>query len=122
MELWLRVFHDKLVDDSYLLPIEEVFNVIQVSRKYLFHLEKLEPWFRGYWDRVDVKSLEFLDLRQHLYPCQAFCHACAFAYVSKRLVHEGHGHIEEDNPTRHHHLHVEGRVIRKLDPHIDLSA
>jgi hypothetical protein len=114
MELWLQVFHKKVVEDSYLIPIEEVWNAIQVSRKYLFHLEKLNNWFKGYVRRLDKKNFEYSELRQLLYPYQAFDHANAFAYVTKRLVHEGVGHIEELNPTRYGHLRCGGRVIREL--------
>ena len=113
MELWLRVFHKKVVEDSYLIPIEEVWNAIQVSRKYLFHLEKLNNWFEGYARRLDKKNLEYSELRQLLYPCQAFDLASTFAYVTKRLVHEGVGHIEELNPTPYRHLRCEARVIRE---------
>jgi len=113
MELWLRVFHGNLVEDSYLIPIKEIWHAIELSRKYLFHLEKLNSWFKAYWSQMDQQALEIDDLKELLYPSQALDHAAAFAYVTKRLSHEAALHIEERNPTQFHHLHCEGRVIRK---------
>ncbi|TVY51785.1 hypothetical protein LCER1_G006409 [Lachnellula cervina] len=115
MELWLRVLHGNLVEDSYLIPVEQIWHAIELSRKYLFHLEKLNAWFKTYWTKVDKQGLETDDLRMLLYPCQALEHAKAFAYVTKRLANEVATHIEELNPTRFRHLHCEGRVIQQLN-------
>ncbi|TVY29433.1 hypothetical protein LHYA1_G001871 [Lachnellula hyalina] len=115
MELWLRVFHGTLVEDSYLIPVEQIWHAIELSRKYLFHLEKLNAWFETYWTKLDKKSLETDDLRALLFPCQALEHAGAFAYVTKRLANEVAIHIEELNPTRFRHLRCEGRVIQQLN-------
>ena len=113
MELWLRVFHGKLIEDSYTIKVAEIWHAIEVSRKYLFHLEKLEVRFKGYWEKVDKKSFDVLNLRQYLFPCQALCHSIAFAYVTRRLAHEEVGHVQEFNPTQHRRLHLEGRVLRE---------
>lgn len=48
-----------------------------------------------------------------LYPCQELEHKAGFAFVTKRAAHIGIGHFEELNPTRHRHLHLANRVIRK---------
>ncbi|KAF4637981.1 hypothetical protein G7Y89_g119 [Cudoniella acicularis] len=115
IEVWFRALHKTLTDDSYAVPIEELWYMIEVSCKYLFRLEKLEKWFKTYWVRLDQRNLEYDELRQLLYPCQAFDHPEAFAYVSRWLAHEGVGHMEEYNPTHYNHLHVQGRVIQQIN-------
>jgi hypothetical protein len=114
LELWFRVLHGNVGDGSYEIERVEIWNAIALSRKYFFHLEKLNPWFATYWSRLDKKNLEADDLKELLYPAQAFEHSVAFAYITKTLVHICTGHIEEKNPSRHWQLHVEGRVIREL--------
>ncbi|TVY83648.1 hypothetical protein LSUE1_G002598 [Lachnellula suecica] len=116
MELWLRVFHDAFVDESYDLPIKEVWHAIQLSHKYFFHLEKLDSWFKAYWRKMEKKSLKLEELKELMYPCWEFEHATAFAYVTKRLVLETAGHVEERNPTRFGNLHCNHRMIRLFEP------
>jgi len=106
--------HGALEEDSYLISLEEIWNSLWLTRKYFFHVEKLSDWFRGYWDRLDKEALDMDDLKELLYPAEAFDHAVAFAYITKTLAHGCSGHIEEKNPSRHFQLHVEGRVIRKF--------
>jgi hypothetical protein len=112
LELWFRVLHGNLVDDSYLVDREQIYEAMWLARKYFFHLEKLNGWFAIYWSRLDKKNLEMDDLKELLYPTHAFDHPMAFAYVTLTMAHTGTGHIEEQNPSRHRGLHVEGRVIR----------
>jgi hypothetical protein len=114
VELWFRALHGTLIDDSYLIDREEMWNAIWLTRKYFFHIEKLDDWFATYWSRLNKPNLDMDDLKALLYPAQAFDHPVAFAYITKTLAHAGIGHIEEKNPSRHHQLHVEGRVIRKF--------
>jgi hypothetical protein len=114
LELWFRVLHGNIGDGSYEIERVEIWNAIQLSRKYFFHLEKLNTWFAVYWSRLVKKNLETDDLKELLYPSQALKHSVAFAYITKTLAHICTGHIEERNPSRHLQLHVEGRVIREL--------
>jgi hypothetical protein len=92
----------------------EIWNAIQFSRDWDIHLEKLEGLFEGFWDRLDKDHLKMREMRQLIYPCQAFEHREAFAYISKKIAHEGVGHFEEINPSRHIELHLNKQVIRKL--------
>jgi len=114
-ELWFRALHGNLIDDSYRIEREEIYNAIAFSRKYFIHLEKLNKWFEIYWSRLDRKNLEMDDLGELIYLAysEAFDHPKAFAYVTLKMAHTGDGHIEEHNPSRHRELHVPGRVIRK---------
>jgi hypothetical protein len=114
VELWFRVLHGNLVDDSYLIDTVELWEAIEFSRKYLIHVEKLNAWFATYWSRLNMGNLDLDDFKELIYPAQAFDHPVAFAYITKKLAYYCSGHIEEENPSRHRHLHVEGRVIRKL--------
>ncbi|KAH8790311.1 hypothetical protein BGZ57DRAFT_949622 [Hyaloscypha finlandica] len=115
LELWFRVLHGNIGDGSYEIEREEIWNAIALSRKYFIHLEKLNPWFATYWTRLDKKNLEIDDLKELLYPAQALDHPAAFAYITKTLAHICAGHIEEENPSRHWQLHVEGRVIQQIN-------
>ncbi|CZS99179.1 hypothetical protein WAI453_008334 [Rhynchosporium graminicola] len=115
IELWLRRFYDAFNNKSYEVPILEVWNAIGVGRKYLFHGEKLNEWFAAYYNRQNVRGLELDDLKEWLYPCKALDHPKGFAFVTKTLVYQGTGHIQEKNPSRYRELHVEGRVIQQLN-------
>ncbi|PMD22011.1 hypothetical protein NA56DRAFT_748364 [Hyaloscypha hepaticicola] len=116
-ELWLRALHGNLIDDSYLIEREGIYNAIAFSRKYFIHLQKLNKWFEIYWSRLDRKNLEMDDLGELIYLAysEAFDHPKAFAYVTLKMAHTGDGHIEEHNPSRHRELHVPGRVIQQLN-------
>jgi hypothetical protein len=115
-ELWFRALHGNLVDDSYLIEREEIYNAIAFSRKYFLHIEKLNEYFETYWSRLDKTNLVMDDLQELLYPAysEAFDHPAAFAYITEKMAHTGSGHIEEHNPSRHRELHVPGRTIRKF--------
>ncbi|KAE9370432.1 hypothetical protein N431DRAFT_442268 [Stipitochalara longipes BDJ] len=115
IELWFRVLHGNIDDGSYLIERKEIWEAIWLTRKYFFHIEKLNAWFATYWSRLDKKQLEIDDHKELLYPAQAFDHPVAFSYITKTMAHTGTGHIEEHNPTRHWQLHVEGRVIQQLN-------
>jgi hypothetical protein len=58
LDIGLRVFHGNLIEESYTIKVAEIWHAIEVSRKYLFHLEKLEEWFKGYVEKVDKKLFE----------------------------------------------------------------
>ncbi|KAL2075340.1 hypothetical protein VTL71DRAFT_283 [Oculimacula yallundae] len=115
VELWLRRFYDAFNEDSYEIPIVEVWNAIGFGRKYLFHGEKLNAWFMTYISKQKAMGFSKEDLMEWLYPCEAFSHPVGFAYITKMLAHEGTGHIQERNPSRYRDLHVEGRVIQQLN-------
>jgi hypothetical protein len=114
-ELWFRALHGNLIDDSYLIEREEIYNAIAFSRKYFIHLEKLNKWFGIYWSRLVKKDLDMDDLKELIYLAysEAFDHPKAYAYITLTMAHTGSGHIEEFNPSRHRELHVPSRVIRK---------
>ena len=121
VELWFRVLHKSLLESSHTVEIEVVWHAIQFSRNYLIHLEKLEAWFGIYWGKLDASGLDQEDLEQLLYPSYTLDNAAAFAFITKRLVHESRGHIAEHNPTRHRDLHVQFRVLSRSSPLIILQ-
>lgn len=121
VELWFRHAHGTITDEMFQISIEEIWHAIEVGRKYLFKLEDLNGWFTKWWDHEHKKhtdpvkvSGDITVVRQLLYPCHEFDHAAGFALVSSLMVYLGIGHLTEDNPTHHRHLHLRHTVVRGL--------
>ncbi|KAH9216437.1 hypothetical protein DL95DRAFT_460295 [Leptodontidium sp. 2 PMI_412] len=99
VELWMKVLHDSVVEDSFkTTSIETIWIAI----------EAMNGGNRLYKFSVD-------DLRQLMYLCHEFDDARGFADVTRRLAYENEGHIAEKNPTRFRHLHLQQRIIGGLN-------
>lgn len=115
VELWFRTLHGCLDEDCFLIEIKEVWEAIQVAHKYNFHMEKLEKWYKEYYDRLDIGTFDVQTLTSLMFPSQEFDYPNAFSALTQKIAYEAvGGDIIEHNPTRHRNLHVEGRVFRKL--------
>jgi hypothetical protein len=115
LELWLRCLHGAFTEESYNIPIEEVFHTIQFGFKHDLNIEKLEQWFDMYWKLLQEKKDELdLDLyKQLLFPCKICDSISAFQKVTKYLTWHGKGHVEEMNPTWYLDLRCPKGVISK---------
>lgn len=124
MEIWLRAFHgslDGLPLES--VTIEETWHLVATADKYCFSLEELSTWFRQWFDlqqKMDERG-EYDDLddnefeKRLLYPCFKFDCAAGFQTITKQLVYDVDGHIEERNPTHVLQMHLPARVIQQLN-------
>ncbi|KAG2412945.1 hypothetical protein HFD88_010504 [Aspergillus terreus] len=95
MEIWLRAFHGSL--DG--LPLESWFDLQQKKDE------------RGEYDDLDDNEFE----KRLLYPCFKFDCAVGFQTITKQLVYDVDGHIEERNPTHVFQMHLPARVIQQLN-------
>jgi hypothetical protein len=111
LELWFRVLHDAMTDEMYCIPIEDVWEAIEVCGYRNFDIKRLNTWFEKWFSSTDLEELEIEDMCTLLYPCHEFNHAKGFAFLTKSLAYQMAGHITEINPTSHRHLHLEGNVI-----------
>ena len=124
-EVWLRVLHGSVDEDSYKAKIVDVCYAIELSRKYFLELEKLTEWFENWADRNggDRMSLSTLrELQQLLYPCFELEYVSGFANATRRLAYEFSGHITEVNCTDYWHLHLHPRVMCKLSEMIQILS
>ncbi|MCJ1294246.1 hypothetical protein MMC34_005804 [Xylographa carneopallida] len=110
MEIWLRVLHNALIDNSYDVKIDKMWHLIKAADKYSLVIKNLDPWFGKWYCRQDVNMLPAEEL---LYPCFMFDHAHGFAAATRYLAYHVKGHIEEENPTKIIEFHLPHRVIRE---------
>lgn len=130
MEVWLRLFHDKLSELPVAdIPIEEIWYVLMAGNKYGFHSREsrhgeterethlrteLRAWF-WQWCLARLQKL-FGDetfRRQLLFPAYQFGFVSFFQCLTKTVVYESAGQVAEVNPTSLHQMHLPARVIRK---------
>lgn len=120
LELWFRRLHGTMTDNMLEIEIDEIWHALEVCRKYFLEIEMLNDWFRQWWGNHAQSSWDLHELRQLLYPAHEFEHSRAFAFVTKELAYKFVGHITEENPTYHQHLHLRHHVIRKFSHEIRL--
>lgn len=118
-EIWLRIFHETLTEKCYNVEIDDVWNAIQIGRKYLWSADHLITWFEKWLTHMGgslekLEAFDTEDLQQLLFPCHHLESAQGFATVTKRLAYEFCGHITERNPTRYIHLHLRNNIIGML--------
>lgn len=126
MGILFRLLHGTVTDDTYAVPLGEVWNLVAACDKWDLEINNLEDWFAKWYGMQDVKKLK---PRELLYPCWRLDHAKGFATATRSLAYSNIGHITESNPTKHYQLHLPSRVIRKLTctfscmlpPHLTLS-
>ncbi|KAH8601720.1 hypothetical protein B0O99DRAFT_588906 [Bisporella sp. PMI_857] len=122
LELWFRSIHNKVTDEMYAIPIEEIWEALQVADFRDFAETSLNSWFAEYLKRKKLAELDLDDMRQLLYPCKAFNHgagateiAKAWAFMTKALAYKLDGHITELNPTCHYGLHLQHNEIGAIN-------
>lgn len=77
--------------------------------------------FDSYWSLLDHKNLEMDELKELLYPAQAFERPVAFKFITYTMAYISIGNEMDCNPSRQYQLHVEGRVLSKpLPPNVAL--
>ncbi|RFU31643.1 hypothetical protein B7463_g4689, partial [Scytalidium lignicola] len=107
----------KMADSMYSkdkVDIKQIWIAIQTGRRYLFAIEKLEPWFDKWLKKnggPQLSMFRLYELRSLRYPCHEFDCAWGFAAVTKRLAYHFNGHITEFNPTDFRNLHLPNRLI-----------
>ena len=111
MEIWFRVLHDTITDNTYAVPLDEMWHLAAACDKYDLDIKCLKEWFARWLEQQDMKKLK---PRELLYPCWLFDHAKGFATATQHLAYSSTGHITEINPTKHFELHLPPRIIRKL--------
>lgn len=119
MDIWFRILHD--TDLVYNVPLEEMWRLVTACDKYHFDLSMLEPWFATWYRKHNIDQYylnwgikDSLDPRSLLYPCWVFDHAKGFMRATHFLTYNSVRHITEHNPSIHHDLRLESRVIRKF--------
>jgi hypothetical protein len=114
MRLWLGVLHNKpeYEIDSNPVPLETLWDIVQVTEKYHADRHSMSPWFKVWYEK-NLKALqerEYFD-NELIYPCFAFNHAEGFAEHTRSLAYNSAGHIEERNPTELRYIHLKPKVI-----------
>ncbi|KAH6716779.1 hypothetical protein BKA61DRAFT_671250 [Leptodontidium sp. MPI-SDFR-AT-0119] len=117
VRLWLRIIHGTITPDLYQLSVEDLWNALGFGQRWEFHLEKMQGWYDTWFGQSfgSGHSLDYDDLREHLFPSYALNRYRQFAMVTRKLSYLGRGHIEEHNPTHYRHLHVPARVIDQIN-------
>lgn len=115
-EVWLRILHSTVNNECYKVKIKEIYDAIEISRKYLLAVEKLGVWFEKWADSNGGKGMSLFtkeELQQVLFPCYELEYPYGFANVTRRLAYEFNGHIVENNPSKYWHLHLHPRIMCK---------
>jgi hypothetical protein len=86
IEVVLRAIHKTLVDASYAIGIEEIWEVIEYCNNREIETEELEEWFDTWWGKRNRKELGIDDIRMLLTPAYTFDHAQAFAFLTTSLA------------------------------------
>ena len=118
LELWFRAIHNKITQNMYCIPIEEVWEALEVANYRQLPERSLNDWFGTWLETNDIESLELDEMRELLYPCKAFDYAGgneiipkAFAFFTKSLAYQVAEHITEINPTAHRHFHLQSNEV-----------
>ena len=45
VELWFRVLHDTVTDDSYSIDRKDIWEAIKLSQLHFIDVEKMNDWF-----------------------------------------------------------------------------
>lgn len=124
-EIWLQLLHGCIDEAKVDTRISTIWNLLVLALKYDFdgHCPELKQWFFAWYGNFDKhNNLREIPCRELLYPCYFFDHAVAFAAVTKYLVYNMCGHIEEHMPNgvepiqKEHHM-ANNRVIGKASHH-----
>jgi hypothetical protein len=113
IEVVLRALHKTLLDASYAIDIEAIWEVIEWCNDRQIDTEKLEDWFGTWWEKRDKKALKIDHMRMLLTPAKIFDHAHAFAFLTRYLAYNMADHITEWNPTEYRSIHLTHHVIGK---------
>lgn len=111
VELCFRMLHNTMIDEMYHIPIEDIWQALYIWEYRALDIKMLNPWFVGWMGNKDLKKLNDGEMAQLMTPCLMLDHAVAFAWITRRKAYESAEHIVEENPTEHHHLHLEHNVI-----------
>lgn len=121
LKIWMQLLHGSLDTSSYQVDIATVWQVLIVARKYDFDVLETEArgWFTR-WYNIHASRFSVADCRELLYPCYSFNEARSFAAVTKRLVYNVAGHIEERRPegipaSQREHRITNNRIIGEND-------
>lgn len=92
------------------MTISTIWNALEVARKCELDPRnvKVKQWFARWYTQKNKFSTA--ECREMLYPCYIFDHAKGFAVVSKQLVYNVPGHIEERRPEGFGADHPEHRL------------
>ena len=101
------------------LSIDDVWNLLAALGQYGIEATDFKKWFAGQYQRL---RKECDDSRKLLYPCFTFDYVIGFLETTKSVVYDYGGHLEEVNPTKHRHLHLPQRVIRKSSVYLYLHV
>lgn len=116
VEVCLRALHNRMTEEMYAVPVEEVWEVIQYCEYRRIDVSKLKVWFDKWLEVRDIKKIKIVDtdeMRKLLFPCYVFDHAKGFAFLTKSLAYRMSDHVTEINPTAYRSLHLDGNVIGK---------
>jgi hypothetical protein len=113
IEVVLRALHKTLLDASYAIDIEAIWEVIEWCNNRQIDTEKLEDWFSTWWEKRDKKNLEIDQMRMLLTPAYTFDHAHAFAFLTRYIAYNMADHITEYNPSGYWSIHLNNNVIGK---------
>jgi hypothetical protein len=113
IEVVLRALHKTLLDSSYSIDTEAIWEVIEWCNDRQIETEKLEDWFTTWWEKKDKKKLEIDEMRMLLTPAYTFDHAHAFAFLTRYLAYNMANHITEYNPSGYWSIHLNNNVIGK---------
>lgn len=115
IELWMRCFHDAMTEETYVLPIRDVWNAIAFGRHFDFDLNDLKDLPIRWFSKFRWPSVELDDLCQLLYPSYAFELPLEFSIISKRMAMQGGHPLSEINPRpRFADLHVPTPIVDML--------
>jgi hypothetical protein len=51
LELWFRILHDTLTEEMFAIPIEEIWEALEIAGYREFRIEELKDWFATWVDR-----------------------------------------------------------------------
>jgi len=114
VEVSLRALHNNINEEMYVVPVEEVWEVIQYCEYRRIDVSNLRAWFDKWLEVKDIKKINIKDnaeMRKLLFPCYVFNHAKGFAFLTKTLTYQMSDHVTEINPTVYRALHLDGNVI-----------
>ena len=116
VKIWFQILHDTVDYESYKASIEDIYDAIGISKKYILEMEKLNCWFKK-WAFVNgglrMRRFDHKELQQLLFLCYELEHVQGFADATRRLAYEFRGHINGFNPSKYEELHLHPRILSK---------
>ncbi|KAJ8064677.1 hypothetical protein OCU04_006998 [Sclerotinia nivalis] len=114
-ELWFRILHDRMVPEMHEVEVKEIYEAIEICGYRRMDIQRLVDWSPKWFLNQKIDKISLNDMRSLLYVAKELDRIKEFHFMTRKLAYGMSHHVQEENPSRHRHLHLPHAVMGALN-------